>query len=99
MDFPKGAVNVTINYVWDLATFTPPLLEGCTVNYWIEGADYYTLYSPGAGTTRKMSLIVVSPEKKKEELLLEMGKAAKQIEGISNRQGKTNEKTNSTIQK
>jgi hypothetical protein len=99
LTFPKDATTVENDYIWDLGSFVPALTEGCSVNYWIEAADYYTLYSPGAGTSRKMILSIVSPEQKKAELVAEMEKAARDIERLSERQRKTNEKTDAKIRK
>ncbi len=99
MTFPKETTTLSREYVWDLASFLPPLFEGCTVTYWIEAADHYTLYSPGAGTSRRKSLAVVSPEEKRAELLSEMEKAAKEIERLSEGQRKANEKTDTNLRR
>lgn len=94
--FPPGAVNASGEYLMKLSSFVPPLTEGCVISYYIDARDYYTLYQDG-NVSRKMSLIVVSPEKKKEEFREEMGKAGEQIGVIIDRQGKSNDKTGSSI--
>jgi len=99
LTFLKDASTVEGGYVWDLATFVPALTEGCSVNYWIEASDYYTLYKSDRPASRKMILSVVSPEEKKAELVAEMEKAAREIERLSERQRKTNEKTDANIRK
>lgn len=99
LTFPKDASTVEGDYVWDLATFVPALTEGCSLNYWIEASDYYTLYKSDRPASRKMILAVVSPEEKKAELVAEMEKAAREIERLSERQRKTNEKTDANIRK
>lgn len=99
LTFPKDASTVEGDYIWDLSTLIPALTEGSSVNYWIEAADYYTLYKPEPPASRKMILSVVSPEVKKAELVAEMEKAAREIERLSERQRKANEKTDAHIRK
>lgn len=95
--FPPGSTSVTQDYVWDLANFVPKLVEGCSVSFWLEARDHFTLYSNDAPSSRKMTLAVVSAEEKKKELLTEMEKAAKEIERLSERQRKANEKNDANI--
>jgi hypothetical protein len=99
LTIPKDATTMEGDYVWDLGIFVPALTEGCSVNFWIEASDYFTLYKSDRPASRKMILSVVSPEEKQAELVAEMEKAAREIERLSERQRKSNEKTDANIRK
>lgn len=97
--FPEGATTVAGEYLMDVGSFVPPMIEGCSISYWFVASDYFTLYNNGGGVSRKMILAVVSPEEKKAELIAEMQKTARAIQHLAERQGKANEKTDANLRK
>jgi hypothetical protein len=99
MPLDDGASTLDGNYLWDLGAFVPALTEGCSLSYWVDARDHNTLYSSSGNPGRKMALAVVSPEEKKKELVSEMEKAAKEIERLSERQRKANERTDTNLRK
>lgn len=99
MEIPPNSTTLTGEYLWNLSTIEPPLSEGCSVTYQFEARDHYTLYSDHPSLSRKLILAVVSPEEKKAELIAEMEKAAQEIERLSDRQRRTNEKTDATLRR
>jgi hypothetical protein len=86
-------------YMWDLSAVKSAWPEGSNVRYWIEVTDNNTVTGPGIGTSAPKSLVIVSEEAKKAELLEKLGSIANEIENVYNTQKKVNETLDSTIRK
>jgi hypothetical protein len=97
LPFPAGATSFDGVYVWELGKQQPALSAGCTVEYWVEAVDNNDVTGPGIGQSAKKTLVVVSEQEKRAELLERLGASATGIQELYQRQVKANEELNANI--
>ena len=99
MDLGKGhPLNMKNRYQWDLAAIKPPLVEGNTVEYWMEAEDGNNVTGPGIGDSEHHTIKIVSEIEKKAEVMNRLVDSLSTITDISENQEKINKDLGDVIQ-
>jgi hypothetical protein len=99
LNIPPGLTTTKLTYTWDLSGQKPLLTKGSTLRYWIEAVDNNNVTGPGIGESAKKSIVIVSEDEKKAELMETLGAKAADLENVYNSQKKVNEGLDATIRK
>jgi hypothetical protein len=85
-------------YEWDLAALQPRLVEGNTLEYWIEAQDANNVTGPGVGASEHHTIKIVSDIEKKAEVMNRLMDSLSTITDISKNQEKINQDLGEAIQ-
>jgi hypothetical protein len=97
--FPIGEdpLRLEERFEWDLQAGKVPVLEGSTVNYWIEATDNNDATGPGVTRTPSRQIRVVTQQEKLAEIFDRIEGKTRDIDEISDRQEKVRKEVGDLI--
>ena len=99
MDLGNGhPLNMKNRYSLDFATIKPPLVEGTTLEYWMEAEDGNNVTGPGISDSEHHTIKIVSEAEKKEDIMNRWVDSLSTITDISETQEKVNKDLGDLIQ-
>jgi hypothetical protein len=82
---------------WDLSRLVPAVTMGCSITCWIQAEDNNPAKTSSPTRSAEKTILIVSEEQKRMELLELLGERAKDIERLYELQRGMNEKTDNLI--
>jgi hypothetical protein len=90
--------NMRNRYPWDLAAIKPALVEGNTIEYWMEAQDGNNVTGPGISDSEHHTIKIVSELEKKADVMNRLVDSLSTITDISDNQQKINQDLGGIIQ-
>jgi hypothetical protein len=90
--------NMKNRYPWDLSAIKPPLVEGNTIEYWMEAEDGNNVTGPGITDSEHHTIKIVSETEKKAEIMNRLVDSLSTLTDINQTQQKINEDLGNIIQ-
>lgn len=78
-------------YEWKMSAVSPLLVEGTTIEFWIEARDINNVTGPGITMTDHYAIKVVSEADKRAELMTRLDEYLNQLGGVADSQLKLNQ--------
>jgi hypothetical protein len=90
--------NMKNRYPWDLAAIKPPLVEGNTIEYWMEAEDGNNVTGPGITDSEHHTIKIVSEAEKKADVMNRLVDSLSTITDITQNQQKINQDLGEVIE-